>query len=556
MKASQKPALTLLIWLLSIRVFAQVVNFTTSPLPIVVIDTEGRTIINEPKVKAKMGIINNTGGAVNDIGDAFNDYDGFIGVEYRGSSSQALFPKKSLGIETWDADGNDINVSLLGYPEEEDWVLHGPYSDKTMMRNKLTFDLYAFTGRYGSRTRYVELVLNGQYQGVYMLMEKVKRDEGRVNIANLKAEDNSGDELTGGYILKLDKFDGSGGDGFASEYRPIGFQNDDQQIFFQYDTPSQDEITPAQAGYIQTFMRNFERTLASSTYQDPVSGYYKYVDLGSFVDFFLINEINRNVDGYRLSTFMYKDKDSNDGKLHLGPIWDFNLAFGNADYCDGGNTGGWAYQFNNVCPGDYWLIPFWWEKLLTDPVFRRQAKLRWFTLRVDVWSDEAIMEMIDGYAAQLDGPRQRNFQQWPVIGTYVWPNNFVGDTYEEEVGYLKNWITARLAWLDTELGSFEGPVDVTGVAEKQVETIAYPNPFEGTAYFKVTGHLKIKNITIYTVTGQFVSEINSPRPETGTLFWDGKTASGADSPPGTYIYLLEREDGFFTTGKLIKGLGR
>jgi len=556
MNTPQKLTFPFLIWLISANVFAQSVSFTTSPLPIVVIDTEGRTIINEPKVKAKMGIISNPDGTVNSIADAFNDYNGFIGIEFRGSSSQALFPKKSFGIETWDADGNDIHVSLLGYPEEEDWVLHGPYSDKTMMRNKLTFDLYSFTGRYSSRTRYVEVVLNGQYHGVYMLMEKVKRDEGRVDIANLREEDNSGDELTGGYILKLDKFDGSGGDGFASEYRPLGYQNNEQQIFFQYDTPAEDEITATQKGYIQTFMKSFERTLASSGYRDPVSGYYKYVDLGSFVDFFLINEMNRNVDGYRLSTFMYKDKDSNGGKLNLGPIWDFNLAFGNADYCDGGDTDGWAYQFNNVCPADYWLIPLWWDKLLDDPAFRRQAKARWFTLRADVWSDDAIMEMIDGYAEQLDGPRQRNFQRWPVIGTYVWPNNFVGATYETEVGYLKNWITARVAWLDTEFGSFEGPVDVTGVAEKQLTTIVYPNPFEGTVYFKITDHLKIRSIKIYNVTGQFISEINPPKPQTETLFWDGKTPSGAENPPGTYIYHLEREDGSLTMGKLIKGLGQ
>jgi len=130
-----------------------------------------------------------------------------------------------------------------------------------MMRNKLTFDLFAFTERYSSRTKYVEVVLNGQYHGVYLFMEKVKRDKNRVDLANLKSEDNEGNELTGGYILKLDKFDGGGGGGFASEYKPNKSQNSDQTIFFQYDEPADDEITSAQKSYIPGIVRNFETAL-------------------------------------------------------------------------------------------------------------------------------------------------------------------------------------------------------------------------------------------------------------------------------------------------------
>lgn len=526
---------------------AQTVDLQSSVLPIVVINTEGRPIVDDPKVKARMGIINKGEGQLNHINDEFNDYDGFIGIELRGSSSQALFPKKSFGFETWDEAEEEIDTMLLGFPSEQDWVLHGPYSDKTLMRNKLTFDLYAKTGRYSSRTRYVELVLNGQYHGVYILMEKVKRDKNRVDIATLREEDNSGDELTGGYIIKLDKFDGSGGDGFASLYPPPNAQSN-QQVFFQYDEPQEDEITGPQQTYIQEFIRKFENSLRSNTFRDPQTGYYQYVDLGSFADFFLINEINKNVDGYRLSTFMHKDKDSNDGRLHMGPIWDFNLAFGNADYCEGGSPQGWAYRFNYVCPGDFWLVPFWWEKMLTDDRFRALTKGRWLSLRENEWSDEAIMAMIEEYVELLSEAQDRNFRRWPVLGEYVWPNNYVGDTFEEEVNYLKLWITDRLAWLDAEIGAWEIPL-TTGTDHPESTTKVYPNPFSSGLNIHTSGPEAVVAVRIYDLRG---SLLRSLTPKGREIFWDGTSQTGGALPPGAYLLQLLHRDGRSTVEKVIK----
>ena len=279
-------------------------TFTESTLPIIRIDTEGNTIVDEPKVLAKMGIIDNGPGNINRPGDPPNDYDGSIGIEFRGSSSQALFDKKNYGIELRKVGEQDTSLSLLGMPAEEDWVLHGPYSDKSLMRNVLTFHLWTATGRYGSRTRYVELLLNNDYKGVYVLMEKIKRDGGRVDIARLEEDENSGDDLTGGYIIKLDKFDGgNSGAGFSSTYDPPGKVREEQQIYFQYDYPRGDRITPAQESYIQSYVQAFEDALFGSNFLDPVTGYKAYADMASFVDYAIMNEITRNVDGYRLSTF-------------------------------------------------------------------------------------------------------------------------------------------------------------------------------------------------------------------------------------------------------------
>jgi hypothetical protein len=137
----------------------------------------------------------------------------------------------------------------------------------------------------------------------------------------------------------------------------------------------------------------------------------------------------------------------------MGPIWDFNLAFGNADYCSGGATNVWAYKFNERCSNDFWQIPFWWDRLLEDPEFVSQLKLRWLELRGGSLSNSAILQKIDSYTEtlSLSGGIQENFEKWPVLGQYVWPNNFVGNSYEDEKNYLIEWIEDRLNWLDTEI---------------------------------------------------------------------------------------------------------
>lgn len=414
-------------------------------LPQVFVDTNGGIIVDEPKIASDAILI---------IG---NDtlYNGNLGIEFRGATSQG-FPKKSYGLETWDENGEDIDVSLFNLPEEEDWILHGPYSDKALMRNILIYDLSRDIGQYASRSLFVDLTLNDVYQGVYVFMEKLKRDSERIDINKLKDDENSGEDLTGGYILKIDKTAGDNlGEGyntlnsFVSAYDPPNATNG-QEVYFLYEEPDAEDITVEQKDYIITYVSDFENALASDDFTDPVSGYAAYIDVDSFIDFFLLNELANNVDGYRLSTFMHKDKNE---KLKMGPIWDFNLAFGNADYCGGGSPNVWAYKFNERCPNDFWLVPFWWDKLMQDPAYVAQLKERWLTLRGNELSNAAILGRVSENESILDksGSAQRNFETWAVLGTYVWPNNFVGSSYDEELGYLTNWIENRLAWMDVEI---------------------------------------------------------------------------------------------------------
>jgi len=191
-------------------------TLTTSKLPIIFINTNGQQIPDEERIVVDMGIIYNGVGNINHIDDRFNNYDGKVSIETRGSSSQA-YPKKSYSFETQDEDGNNLNVSLIDLPAENDWVLYAPYCDKSLMRNVLTYDLSREFGHYAPRTKFCELVLNNEYIGVYVLIEKIKRDDNRVAISELGATDTVGNNVTGGYIIKRDSFTG-GGAGWTSAY--------------------------------------------------------------------------------------------------------------------------------------------------------------------------------------------------------------------------------------------------------------------------------------------------------------------------------------------------
>lgn len=415
-------------------------------LPQLQINTNGNSIVDEPKIDAAFSII--------EAGE--ETFIGNMAIEIRGSSSQQ-FPKKSYGFETRDTENEDLDVPLLGFPEEEDWILYAPYSDKALVRNHLIYELSNDMGRYASRTKLVDVFLNGNYNGIYVFMEKLKRDDNRIDINKLKDDENSGEDLTGGYILKLDKADGplewlyTSTNSFPSSFEPLNATGG-QQINFLYEDPDQEDITDEQKTYISEYVTAFETALASDDFTDPDLGYRSYIDTGSFIDFFLLNEISNNVDGYRLSTWLTKDKNE---KLKMGPIWDFNLAFGNANYCGGGATDVWAYRFNERCSSDTWQVPFWWERLLQDPAFVAELQSRWDILRNSTFSENFMFEKIDGYATQMNasGSINSNFSIWLVLGIYVWPNNFIGQSHTEEIDYMKDWINARLQWLDVAIGN-------------------------------------------------------------------------------------------------------
>jgi len=515
--------------------WSQTVNLTSSNLPIIVIRTNGQEIPDDPKITADMGIINNGPGIRNNINDPFNEYTGKIGIEIRGQSSQ-MFPMKSYSLELRDAAGKSVDRSLFGFPKESDWVLYAPYTDKTLMRNVLAYQLSRDLGQWAARTKFVEVVINGDYRGVYVFMERIKRNGGRVNIAKMSKTDVSGDALTGGYIFSLDKEP----NGWFSKFTAPNSTNQNKRRF-SYVYPKPADIVPEQQAYIERYVDSFETALASSQYQDPVNGVRRFASLSSFIDYFIVNEVSRNVDGYRLSTYMYKDRNSTDRRIVMGPVWDYDLAFRNANYCSGSDTRGWAYQFNTVCPGDgAGLIPFWWNRLMTDTAFIGSLRCRWKARRQNILSLTRLNAFIDSVAREVDEAQQRHFRRWPILGQYVWPNpDPIPTSYAGELAALKNWLQDRLGWIDENLPDAGACADFADI-EGTLRFSIYPNPMVNSAEVLIRSKFdQGLTLRVLDMTGremmnqkQFISRgntrisLNAPWWPAGIYMLEVRNASG------------------------------
>ncbi|PYJ03155.1 MAG: hypothetical protein DME25_13180 [Verrucomicrobia bacterium] len=210
---------------------------------------------------------------------------------------------------------------------------------------------------------------------------------------------------------------------------------------FFYVEPKPEEITPAQKGWLRNHLNEFERALYGPDFRDPIKGYAAYIDADSFIDHHLIVEVSKNIDGFRFSTFFQKDRG---GKIKMQPIWDWNLSFGNAN-----GKQGWMPE--------YWYWPqlddtqySWFRRLFEDPDFGQRYVDRWGELRASIFSQSNILRRVDALVAELGAARVRNFERWPILGRNIWPNHYVGRTYEDEINYLKDFVRKRLAWIDQQ----------------------------------------------------------------------------------------------------------
>jgi len=550
--------------------FDKPINFDESNLPILMINTFGQDIPDEPKIKATMKVINNSSG-INNVNDTIFEYDGYIGIETRGNTAQIFFDKMSYTLETRTELDSNRNVSLLGLPEENDWVLHGPYSDKSLMRNVLAYNLGNKTGKWSPRTKFCEVYLNDEYRGVFVFMEKIKIDKNRVDIATLRPDDNSGDELTGGYIMRVDRVRE------GSWVSPYFGRTASWEIPISYLDPKYDELTQQQAKYIRDYITLFEYTLASDHFKDPVTGYRAFIDVTSFVDLFIMTELGRDLDGYRVSVYFHKDKNSNGGKLNMSPLWDFNLAFGNGDFFEANNPEGWVVE--GIGDGDAGggECVFWWNRLLQDPYFVDKLKTRWSELRGSSFSNSSIMNVIDSCANVLSEAQQRNFEKFDILDSDVWPNSYIGGTYDNEINYMKQWITDRLAWMDENIPTITREyMDIVVRPEVDIEEIIadinlnvtntdnidsffansakpvfYPNPF--TENVMMGFNLKqsaIIDLYIYNLLGEQIT-VKSEHFGSG---WHSIMVSEDEfkSESGIYLYSVAADGAIVSSGKLVK----
>ncbi len=502
--------------------------FDSSKLPIVELFLNHQPIINytATEVIGTMGIINNASG-YNHINDAFNNYHGHINIKARGSTSQ-WFPALPYSLGTADISGADSDVSLLGMPPDHSWVLYEPWDDKSMMRNVLTYKLSNDMGDYAVRTHYVEMLLDGDYRGVYVLEEHISRGSNRVNVHKLAATDTSMPAISGGYLFSIDKH-ADASNSWNSNILPCDSAG--TPITFQYVYPKAGNITDTQKAYIARYVDSFEQKLSTGNLYDTAHGYRHFIDVPSFIDQSLLQEVGRNVDGYRLSTYFHKDRS---GKLFGGPIWDFNLAYGNADYYIGWTTNTWQWDF--PCPNsDPFMLPFWWQKMLTDTNYVQDLKCRYTLLRKNVLDTNVLDHTIDSIATLLAIPQVRHYTRWPIMGTYTWPNYYIGATYGDEVAYLKDWLHTRIRFMDSTLidTSCHAPVIVSHVSVKDVAVASavkiYPNP--ATAELHIDGDGSYNYATITNSVGQVVIQHSLNKP-TNTIDILGLS-------PGVYFVTLK-----------------
>ena len=443
------------------------VKIDSTNLPIVWIDVDGVMIRRYDRIAARMKIIHNGKGRFNYADTVAHpgqtiDYEGDIALRYRGRSSYNNSDKKPFSFRTlsqpYSPEVYDKKkVDILGMGKDNNWALLAPYSDRSMIRDLLTFQLAQPWMEYTPEGRLCELYLDGIYYGVYILCEVVSKGKTRLDLPDPGEE---GDELTGGYIVEVD---------VPSLYCHVSKQHPvsntgvvfyDSYIYFNYDWPDYEDMTPAQVEYINGAIDRMDSVFASKDYKNPVTGYSKYIDVQSFMDFQLFNELAHNPDGYRLSTKFFKRRDSEDPRFKM-VLWDFNIAYGNCYYNRGSYTGNWVYQQNAYLHDNRdHMVPFYWYQMWRDDAYVAKRKLRWKEMREANLHSERIMATIDSLANEITsyGAEYRNNLARPRWGERLWPNEYIPTDYVDEIAYLKRWIRQRLAWLDARFEFTEVPL--------------------------------------------------------------------------------------------------
>ncbi|WP_193213681.1 CotH kinase family protein [Luteolibacter marinus] len=409
------------------------------------------------------------------------------GIKRRGSST--IFDAKgSYRVEFWqDGSEEEKDVNLLGMSNHDEWILYAPYSyDRAMVRNAFLFGVSNAIGDYAPRTRFCEVYLNtnggsldtADYQGVYVLMERISRDGDRVDVEKLDPWDNQEPDVSGGYMLSIDRLD-PGDQGFRSALNhPSDPPNASPQPYFTYVYPKEQNITPAQSAYIRGYIDDLESALYGPNFKDPASGYAAWLDVDASIDHHLMVAFSKDPDGLRLSTYLYKPRG---GKLAFGPIWDFDRGMGPDNDNRAANPVGW--QDNNQGETLAFFEYDYWGRLFQDPDFMQKWIDRWQELRRGEFSDLAMTSRVDGMVSELQESQVRNQQRWSNVAPNGGPLSALSG-YAGEVDHLKNWLMQRAAWIDTQFVA--PPIVEAGGAVTPGQTVSLV-PTAGTLYFTLDG---------------------------------------------------------------------
>ena len=387
---------------------------TTFDLPVLTINTTGAAPITSTDT-----YVNGTMTVVDAANKSYN-YTGTLGVKGHGHSTWAM-PKKPYRLNL------DSKAPLLGMTSDSNWILLANYDDKTMLRNDVSFEMSTLIGMmWTPHSAFVEVMLNGQYEGTYELTEQVEVSKARLNIGSIDPTDNSGTDLTGGYLGEIDHYSGQTVNFNDFLGLPIGIEDPDPP-------------TEEQAAYFTSAFNNAENILYSPTFTDVATGWQSAWDLTSSVNYFIVEETAGNQDANDWSSdYFYKPR--SDPRFYRGPVWDMDVTYGNDDYGIVAN------------PNVPWVSTNerWYEQLFNDPAFLTAVKTEWKTIRPQM---VGLLSYIDTRAAALTQAAANNYGRWPTLGERVWPNPSAAGTYQGEVNQMKAWLTARIAYMDATYGN-------------------------------------------------------------------------------------------------------
>ena len=477
----------------------------SSELPLVVISTQGQAVPNDvppggKRAEGTLCLIDTFQGRSSL--QSTPDFIGSVGVEIFGQTS-ASFPKLPYRIEVHDELGNDLSIPIFGLPAESDWKLRNPFDDKTLLNDFLGYEIFEQMGHYSCRRRLVEVFVDSgggrlkypaDYVGVETLFESIKQGANRVNIAKIPPTATNEPSITGGFVFAKDKdspgdlnFSTQGGGGFPGEALKLHAPKPSELR----PTPLASKLTPSgsnQLNYLVKYLNRMERAMYTNTWlaQTGTNHYSNYLDVDSFVDFHWLVEFSKQIDGVRLSSYFTKDRG---GKLQAGPVWDWNLSFGNANYLRGGQTNGWYYseQDQGMSANEH----IWLRRLINgdasmggplpdgsgnapgvggDPDFNQKVSDRWSVLRTNILSATRLLSRIDDMSTMLNEATTRDLwgkYRSQIVGQYQWPNpdgttadgrdidyvhptNYLGGTADSIIGQMKKFVLGRYLWIDDQ----------------------------------------------------------------------------------------------------------
>ena len=495
--------------------------FQLTNLPLVVVNTEGMRMMQskDDKINSTVHIISEGGTKLLSKKD----------TECKGRGNASWnFPKKPMRLK-FEKKQN----ALPDAPAKcKKWTLINNYGDKSLMRNKIAFHMSRGIGlSYTPYCQFVDLIFNGEYQGCYQLCDQVEVNPGRVEITEMTPDDIEGEALTGGYFIEIDAYANQEASWFESL----------RGIPVTIKSPDDDEITPEQSAYIKDYFNKFETAVLTYGFTSETTGYRKYLNLDSFLQYFIVGELDGNTD-YFWSIYMSKER--GEEKFVVGPVWDVDLGFDN-DYRTYpiANKTDFIYRSGGSVASDA-VKRLANRILIADAKSRERLKYLWSDARVNRhFNPTYYCKLVDRYAEQLAQSQELNFKRWNILGESVHMNPAVSGSYEGEVQRVKDYLNERFAQLDRIIGTVEVEVTNPDIDQEELED-------DGTGAVE---QVKTSNRCRVTVDGACVRFIDTEGDYaiytmSGTIADRGNCSRVLSRPLESGIYIVVTPGG---TAKLI-----